>query len=64
MVKGYLRTFLIINKSVRIELGGLCFLAGVVLFQIAHKFLHVLFGATKNHVKNGALKTGILLMHY
>ncbi|MGG0678933.1 ZIP family metal transporter [Micromonospora provocatoris] len=38
------------------------FLAGVVLFQIAHKFLHILFGATKNHVKNGALKTGILLM--
>ncbi|MGE7625438.1 ZIP family metal transporter [Viridibacillus sp. NPDC096237] len=38
------------------------FLTGVVLFQIAHKVLHVLFGATKNHVKNGALKTGILLM--
>ncbi|MEK4760409.1 ZIP family metal transporter [Viridibacillus sp. FSL E2-0187] len=38
------------------------FFSGVILFQIAHKVLHVLFGATKNHGKNGALQTGILLV--
>ncbi|MBK3495281.1 ZIP family metal transporter [Viridibacillus sp. YIM B01967] len=38
------------------------FIVGVILFKILHKTLAIFIGATKNHVKNFSLQTGILLM--